>query len=952
FEHFAENFGSAISIELGDVSLSYAGLNSYSNQVSHALIDVGLGLEDISAVFMDDDLLQVISLLGVFKSGSVYLPIDKKYKENHWSELYNKLQPKVLLTTRNNLDIVYHYDALYEYTIPEIIVLDLDSSGVLQFSVYAYSSGSYQDRALEAVFCDTNANVSMDGETSSYIFFTSGSTGAPKAVLGSHKSLSHFIHWESKELGITDQVRLGQLTSFSFDASLRDVFVPLINGGTICLASREIKEDISLFSDWLSDQRITILHTVPTLFRLLCSLGSGEVSNKYKSLKYLLLAGEKLYTKDILNWRSSYGTNTELINLYGATESTLVKSFYRVDNDLQGAPSDVLCVGQPISNTALILLNSENELCKVNEIGDIYIKTPFLSKGYYKSSALTAAKFIQNPLSSSRDIIYKTGDYGKYDSHRNVVVLGREDGVIKLNGVRADINSIEGTILSLEEVDAVKCIVDQGSDMDTRLFCFYTSETCIDDLVRTHSLRCLSSYEVPSFYIHLESFPVNTNGKTDTGVLKEMIKDLMLDGVEYQGATNEVEQGLIELWEEILGIDQVGIKDNFLLLGGNSIKLIRLKSKINKVFGVSLSIQDLFVHSVLELQATLICNTSKTSYEDINVIAKSDTYRLSPSQYRIWVLSQLEEASVAYNMPRSVELDKEYNLELFKKSIISVIDRHESLRTVFVTDEQGEPYQKILDVAAIDFNIGYEDFRTLGEEELQSYIVRDSHKSFDLEKGPLLRASLLQTSDDTYVFYYNMHHIISDGWSTDVLINDIVTYYNAYTSDVTPNLPDLRIQYKDYAAWKVDQLDTDEYKEHQSYWLNNLSGELPLLDFPSYKARPQIKTYNGRKLSTYISSDITGDLNTYCQEQGGSLFMGLLAVWNILCYKYTAQKDIIIGTPVAGRNHSSLEDQIGFYVNTLPLRNQIDPEESFDTFYRKIKDNTLKSYGHQEYPFD
>ncbi|WP_299316042.1 condensation domain-containing protein, partial [uncultured Aquimarina sp.] len=379
-----------------------------------------------------------------------------------------------------------------------------------------------------------------------------------------------------------------------------------------------------------------------------------------------------------------------------------------------------------------------------------------------------------------------------------------------------------------------------------------------------------------------------------------------------------------------------------------------------KLFSENENIDKELLHEIKEKKVDIISFLKENkgfnsgTSKDIPKVNLDNNYTLSDAQKRLWILSQLEEGSMAYNMPNSIELNGSYDLDSFEKAIISVIDRHEILRTVFKEDDKNEVKQWIIPVKEFDFKIQYNDYREKENpsESVLRYIQEDSYKPFDLEKGPLLRASLLQTSDDTYVFYYNLHHIISDGWSKGILTKDILSFYEVYKSGLRPNLPELEIQYKDYAAWQVNQLDTNEYKEHQSYWLNNLSGELPLLNFPSAKKRPQLKTFNGQSLSTYISSDVTGGFNTYCQEQGGSLFMGLLAVWNILCYKYTAQKDIIIGTPAAGRNHSSLEDQIGFYINTLALRNQIDPEENFDTFYRKVKDNTLRSYGHQEYPFD
>ncbi|WP_212003981.1 non-ribosomal peptide synthetase [Chitinophaga sp. HK235] len=339
------------------------------------------------------------------------------------------------------------------------------------------------------------------------------------------------------------------------------------------------------------------------------------------------------------------------------------------------------------------------------------------------------------------------------------------------------------------------------------------------------------------------------------------------------------------------------------------------------------------------------------SQDVIDKVTPQDTYPLSSAQKRLWMLYQIDGEGTAYNMPSKVFLNGEYDIDCFKKAVYAAIDRHEILRTVFVTDDEDGVRQRVMDREVLGFEIGYADFRGT-EEKAAAYIDADAYRPFDLEQGPLLRASLLQVADDRYIFYYNLHHIISDGWSMGILERDVIRYYEAFISGTTVRLPKLPIQYKDYAAWQLSRLETEQYRGHQVYWLDKFSGELPVLDLPAYKSRPRVKTDNGQKLSTPMPADVTAALYQYCRERGGSAFMGLLAAWNVLCYRYTSQTDIITGTPVAGREHSDLEDQIGFYVNTLALRNQVNPQESFDAFFERVKENTLSSYEHQQYPFD
>jgi non-ribosomal peptide synthetase component F len=340
--------------------------------------------------------------------------------------------------------------------------------------------------------------------------------------------------------------------------------------------------------------------------------------------------------------------------------------------------------------------------------------------------------------------------------------------------------------------------------------------------------------------------------------------------------------------------------------------------------------------------------------ERIEKVPDAPNYEISDAQRRLWVLSQFEEGSAAYNISERIFLHQEINIDDFKKAIAATIERHEILRTVFKENEEGEVRQWILGIEELNFEISYEDFRTKekGVESLKQYINTDSLRPFDLENGPLFRAALLQVEEQAYVFYYNMHHIISDGWSMQVLSADVTAYYESFQLNHEPKLNDLRIQYKDYSAWQLAQLESDIYKVHQAYWLDALAGELPLIDLSGGEKRPRLKTHNGQVLSTFLDSHTTIRLNEFVGEHGGSVFMSLLAVWNVLIYRYTGQEDIIIGTPVAGRDHIDLENQIGFFVNTLALRNTVDSTTSFSNFYEALKNRTLESFSHQMYPFD
>ena len=358
----------------------------------------------------------------------------------------------------------------------------------------------------------------------------------------------------------------------------------------------------------------------------------------------------------------------------------------------------------------------------------------------------------------------------------------------------------------------------------------------------------------------------------------------MSTGIEYVAPRNEIEEKLAAVWENVLQRENIGMKDDFFALGGHSLKAVRLMNEYQKSFDVKLALKDLFTHTTLESHSSLIDSSKRSVYVEIAKVKESEHYSISDGQRRLWVLSQFEAGSTAYNMPSHIELDGAYDIDSFRKAIEATIDRHEILRTVFKVDAEGEVGQWILSKDELGFEIDYIDYREASdkEESVRLYIEEDSYKPFDLEKGPLLRASLLHVSEDRYVFYFNMHHIISDGWSMEVLTKDVFSYYESFKEGTEVDLPELRIQYKDYVAWQQSQLTQDSFQAHRDYWAANLSGELPLLNLPSRKMRPKVITHAGHSLGTYISTETTKGLKTFSHEQGGSLFRGLLSSWNVL----------------------------------------------------------------------
>lgn len=959
FERNAILKGDNIAVQTETHTRNYQELNIDANRLASLLSARHIKKGDIVAVFPEDPLLQLVSLLALFKSGAIYLPLDKKYQQNHWQELYENMQPKAIILSEENRGLLDKYNALFEYVIPEVIVASTDANGQLSYTVLEYRSGEYKPVNDDVVLSTENPVVELDGDDSNYIFFTSGSTGKPKAVLGKHKSLSHFIHWVFGEFDITEKDRIGLTASFSFDASMHDIFVAFSTGATLLVPKRETKEDIVRLQQWVSTNEISVLHIVPTLFRLLAlkiNPDSFADTPHLPHLKYIFLAGEKLFQKDVVNWRNKYGLNTTLINLYGTTETTNLSTFYVIEDTLPETAAEVFCVGKPISNTAILVLNDGNELCRINEEGSVYIKTPFTTKGYFNNPEQTAQRFVQNPLTTKEDIIYKTGDYGKYDADRNIVILGRQDDVVKLNGVRIDMSYIERTMLSLENIRAVKCLLYQpDTDVDSTLVCFYTSPEPMDELLRTHCGKFLSGYEIPSFFAHVEKFPVNANGKIDADYLRNSIAARLTAEKGDAGFQNDMEKKLAALWAGVLGNKNIGAEDNFLALGGTSIKQILLISKIRLTFGFNVTFEDLFAHPTIRAQANLLSSlldqqAAKDEDRILPVSQEGNTYGVSNEQLRIWATAQSEAESVAHNMSHAYDVYGEFNVDLFRQVLRDIVRRHEALRTSFATNSEGEVVQVITDEVDIDAAFEYVfGGRYLTESEIKFFLKSFSQFAFNLSNAPLFRVALIRTSEDSFILATVMHHIIGDQTSNQVIMNEVMQLYEGYRSKIPVTLNEIKVQYKDYTHWIRRKIADNKFQAERSFWKKHLED---VYQQPKWYDHSGSVDYTGAYYSQPFSDELVSDIRKYCANTNRNLMTVLVSALGMLINKMSGQTDVVIGTPVSLRNHPDLIGQVGLYLNLVPLRVRVNPQDHVEDVVKDTAGHQGKWMDYSFYPFD
>lgn len=947
FEEVARHHPERIAVQEGAKSTTYEDLSKQAKRLAHLLVALEPNRKGKIGVIQPSSTHLVVALLATFHSGRLYLPMDKKFADKRLQQILSQCQPKVLVTSEEQLAAVKERLATIAHEVSFLVVL----AGGESITLYQHKKGQFETVDLpEGIAWKADLEVSVDPDDANYVFYTSGSTGTAKAILGVHKALTQFIEWEIAEFDIQSSCRVSQLVQPTFDASLRDIFVPLCSGGTLCIPTDDDRNHISRLAHWVDYQQVTLIHCVPSLFRVLTkAIEKNANEATLKHLEHVLISGEALYVKDVIHWREKVGTHVQLVNLYGATETTMIRTFYLI-GELEEELTQVIPVGKPIHKTAVAIVN-DNHICRIGEIGEIYIKTPFWTKGYLFDEELNKQVFVQNPLVKDReDIVYKTGDLGRYLKDNIIQVLGRIDNQVKVNGIRVELEEIEQALQRIDGIEQALLTSHVNTQGDTELIAYYTGEEKSPEEWRNLLSNDLNENILPTYFQHLLEFPLTINGKIDKKSLPTP-DELRLKEHPYEAAQTNTERKLEALWQHILEVQRIGRSVSFFAIGGNSLKAIQLISRIYKEFNILLKVVDIFSNPTIEKMAKFLAQIAQNKYAEITPVANGP-YQATYQQRRLWILDQFEENQMAYNMPIAFELTGIIDREALMKAFEDLVERHESLRTVF---ERAEDYlyQQVQPFHKANYTVDFVDVRSQANatEEARRLIFKAAENTLDLDKGPLFWATIIQLRDEQHFLFINTHHIISDAWSLNVIARDVLAFYQARLGGTEVALEPLPIQYKDYSKWLNEQLD-ETTEDHQQYWLGQMEGDLPQLEMPIDFPRPPQQTFSGSKHFFGLDKTLSEPIQAYCQQQELTLFMLLMGTVNALLYYYSGQKDLMVGVPLAGRNHNALEDQVGFYVNVIALRTRFDPDESVGEFLQQIKKNTLAAYDHSIFPFD
>ncbi|WP_459209775.1 amino acid adenylation domain-containing protein [Aquimarina rhabdastrellae] len=897
FEEQVKKTPEAIAVQFEKNSITYKELNEQSNQLAYYLREIYKVVpEDLIGIKFDRDEYLIISVLAVLKSGAAYLPIDTTYPEERIKYIENDSKSKVIVDS----DELTRFEKVRE---------------------------RFSKENLDKI--NTSSNLA-------YIIYTSGSTGYPKGVMVEHASVINLIQDQSRRFEIVQNEVILLFSNFAFDASIEQIFLGLLNGAGLVVASESQILNTDQLPRILNQYGVTHLHATPNYLKKLEGLG------RCTTLKRIISGGEFC---DIGLARKMADV-ADFYNEYGPTETTVTSLIHKFET--KDYETDLLPIGIPLANTSVYVLSKDLQLQPIGVIGELHISGVGVSRGYLNRPELTREKFIANPYKDG-ELVYKTGDLVKWLPNGKIEFLGRKDNQVKLRGYRIELGEIDNTILSFsDKVSQVTTVLKKNQGGEA-LVTYYLEDSpiVIEDLKAFLKIK-LPGYMVPNHFQAIESMPLTPNGKIDRNLLEGLSMDY--EGTsDYVAPRNKTEEELVWIWQEVLGVDKVGIEDNFFELGGHSLMIGQIINHIYKKLNGSISYKDFFQSPTI---SQISSNLKKDGYKLIPKAPESQSYPLTPSQHRLWVLSQLDEGSSAYNMPGVIKLHGSLDIDKFKEAIKILVNRHEILRTCFKANGEGEIEQYIKDFQTLDFDIAFQDFEGKSKEVTDTFLRHEHLQVFDLSKGPLLKASLLKLSEDTHLFSFVLHHIIGDGWSMELIMSEVVRGYNNLLKGGEVLTDPLELQYKDYAVWLRSELKGEAYKTSEAYWLKNLSGDLPVLELPSFKKRPLIQTYNGKTLTHRFSEDFTQKIKAFSQDQGVTLFMTLMSGINALLYRYTGQRDIILGTPVAGREHPDLEDQIGLYLNTLAIRTGISEGFSFADLLQQQKQTLLEAYEHQLYPFD
>ncbi|GAB6261968.1 non-ribosomal peptide synthase/polyketide synthase [Photobacterium sp. R1] len=914
----------AIALVCGEQRLTYAALNTEANRLAHVLIERGVQPESRVAICAERSPALIIGLLGILKAGGAYVPLDPAYSGDRLQYILEDAEPVLLLA-----------DEKGRTALGEIELLQLP---------------------LEQAFDGDSRNPEVTGLTPAslaYVIYTSGSTGKPKGVMVEHRQVDRLFSATETEFSFCADDVWCLFHSFAFDFSVWEIWGALRHGGCLVVVPQATARSARDFYSLICRHGVTVLNQTPSAFKAFIQ-AQDETPHQ---LRTIVFGGEMLNPADLAPWYARNPADvTQLVNMYGITETTVHVTYRAM------SPADVRSSGSPIgrriSDLRVYLLDPHGQPVPHGAVGELYVGGEGVARGYLNRPELNAERFLDDPFHPGCRM-YRSGDLARYLPNGELDYLGRNDHQVKIRGFRIECGEVEAAILAHESVLNVAVDAWEAVDGDKRLVAWIVPGPQADCEVLAGQLRQflagrLPDYMMPSSYLWLDALPLTTNGKLDKRALPAPESAAGIRE-SYESPRGERETLLATLWESLLGIEKVGRQDNFFDLGGHSLLAVQLANRVEQA-GWQLSLSALFAAPVLHALAEQIHRNEDVHQLPIVPVSRDEVLPLSFAQQRLWFLSQMEGNSETYHIPLVLELTGDLDPDAFRQSLDALYARHESLRSVFVTQDD-QPQVRILPVEPMPYV--WHDLRTetlsngnRNRELAMARIRQVMAAPFDLENGPLVAAHLWQVTDHEYLFLLVCHHIVSDGWSSKILLQELSELYGAFRQQQANPLPPLALQYADYAHWQREHLSQERLDAQASFWKATL-GDAPVqLTLPTDRPRPPVQSFAGAEVPLVIDAELTQALRQLSQRQGTSLFMTVLSAWGIVLSRLAGQQEVVIGMPDANRGRLEVEPLVGFFVSTLALHIDLRDDPTLSALLTRVRQSVLAARENSDLPFE
>ncbi|NQZ10430.1 MAG: amino acid adenylation domain-containing protein, partial [Algicola sp.] len=951
FEYFAANFPQTKAIVDQQTQLNsqltsqftYGEANAQANRLANYLIKQGIKQDvttsGVVSLCMERSASTIIAMLAVLKTGCAYVVIEKNQAINKITKLSAKVKSMVMLTDFDlDLDLDLDPDPDQGKALNTVLNIDkltLDADAV------------------------ANPDIAVSVDDLAYIIFTSGSSGEPKAVAIEHGGISNYIH-SYQPCGFARGWHYGLVSTLSADLGNTPIYAALTTGGCLHMIDFDTATNGVLYGEYCKHWPIDVLKIVPSHLNAL--LDSQQTHSVLPS-KFLVCGGEALTNALIDKIYSDEGDTCQVINSYGPSETTVASvAFILSDKNTRSEMVDfnssaTLPIGKPLCNTQVAIVDEQLQPVASGVKGELLIAGAGVARGYIGDEQQTGDKFVELQFAHDHKPrrYYRTGDSVKLLSHGNIEYVGRVDSQVKIRGFRVELGAVEKCLQAFDTINQVVALAQKDESTGTSTLVAYVvanrKKALVIEDVRRQLAGQVIDYMVPSQFYVVDAIPITVNGKVDSKALKKLATDSKAGN--YSKPETAVEQHIANVWQEVLGIDKVGRKDDFFVIGGHSLLAIDVATKLRDIFNINLAMTTLFNHSSLISLAEFIegCdkNVDQSAMVALTKQQRTQALPLSYAQQRLWFIDQLDSNSAQYNIPAAVKLIGTLNIAALEQSVSCIVQRHESLRTCFVADQNNQPHQVIRDATALTITV---DDISASPEQLSALVGAEMSQGFNLSSDLMLRVKLLKLGETEHVLLVTMHHIASDGWSMGVLINEFTTLYQAFDNGQSNPLAPLDIQYADYAHWQRNWLKDQVLSQQMDYWVEQLA-DLPAvhslgLDY----ARPPMQSFVGDTYRSKISAQTNQALNKFCQDNGASLFMGIHAAFCVLLARYSNETDIVVGSPIANREQAQIAPLIGFFVNNLVLRSDLSGEPTFNALLQRSKQTLVGAYDHQQVPFE